>query len=239
MKHFKYFLIIVFFIISCNEGEQPKVMSDPSQVKVIIVIDKTISILNNSIPRVSKYELNDLLDYISMYGGEIALSNISESSKDDLVKIRNHAFIKPHRKKGQTAVQYSQELYEYEAKTKNKNFSNRLNSFLNDEKVDKIYDYSNLRKSSDVVGAIEMAHLYLTEPDLSWNDDICKYAIFVTDGEENIGKYELPEKFEGNIILVNRTQKPGIFANLKYQQVTSFDSAIRLIIEKSENNGKN
>ncbi len=224
-------MINLFLLIGCSNFKENN-HSLGTSLKIIIFIDKTASIRNNSVPELKKEELLPLIDYISNNGGEIALGSITNISKENLEIVRCNLLPKPIQKRGETAAEFAKRVRKYKNAKKSSESYENLKLYLERIEVRKILDYTNLHGASDITGAMELAQLYLTETDLFFKNDINKVALLVTDGKDNMMRSKLPTKFDGELIIVNRTSHAGILENFKYQNFTNVQSAIRYITNK-------
>ena len=86
MKRIIILLLNILILLGCSNSNIIK-ESVGNSLKIIILVDKTLSIKNNSVPEVKLEELSPVIDYISKNGGELALGSITTRSKE---KLRNY-----------------------------------------------------------------------------------------------------------------------------------------------------
>ena len=187
--------ITIGFFVSCTP---PVVQESKPSLRIIIFADKTNSILTNSIPMLEKKELSRILEYIKANGGEMALSNITNISKENLVTLRKIS--KPNQVQGESAEEFSVRAREW--KSNSQPFA--IEGFLNSTKVQNILDYSKLYNSTNIPDAVDLANLYLTSKNVFWESSCRNIALFITDGENNVVK-KFPSNFCCELYMVTRS----------------------------------
>ena len=218
MKNIIFILIIAFFI-SCKPA--PKQEKQP--IKIIVFADKTGSIKDNSIPKLKKENLQKLLDYIKENGGELALSDITHISKDNLITIKN--IPKPVLQQGETAEEFNKRI----KKWKKKSPSFDIDNFFSNSKVISILNYSKLYNATNIADAIDLANLYLNTKNIFFNSNIKQIAIFITDGKDNV-KNQFPNKFCCKLYMISRSSNAETLKSFNPIIHPSIESAIDEII---------
>ena len=191
--------IILFAFIGCTNKKQE---NSKTPIKVIVFADKTGSIDNNSIPKLSRVHLEPIIQYIKEYGGEIALSDITNISKQNLVILRN--IPRPILQQGETAEEFNQRIGEW--KKNSKPFDKE--DFFSNRTVGSILDYSNLATATNIADAVDLANLYLNTENIFFQTNLRRIALFITDGEDNMKK-KIPQTFCCEIYMVTRSSDYG------------------------------
>ncbi len=216
--------LLYFFLLLFTWNCSAPLNRTKSPIKVIIFADKSGSIIKNNIPKLEKKHFDRLFDYVKENGGEIALSNITDISKDKLSIIRNVP--KPVLAQGENADEFSLRIREW----KNNSLKFNPEQFFGDSKVKEVLDYSKLYDSSNVADAIDLANIYLGSKDF-FGTSCRKIAIFITDGENNVEGY-LPNSFCCEIYMVTRSSNIGILKKFSPSVHPRIEESIDEIINK-------
>lgn len=231
-------IIIIVFLNGCTIYNQE---GELFEYKIIIFIDKTTSINETAVPHVNPSEFNLLVDQLNKYGGELVINEIKPNSQMNPKKYSFKRTTLPHKKHGQSFVDYASEMKEKYGNPQENLYINEETKvqFISDMQI--LCDYSRLYPATDINGAIEFAIKYLNEPIPASNqNELIKAAIFISDGQDTrnkkIGNYiELLEDI--NFIIIRKSLIPSVFSPLEPMEFTDLDTAIEYLIRLS-NHGK-
>jgi hypothetical protein len=82
---------------------------------------------------------------------------------------------------------------------------------------------------TDIFGAIQRASLFLDEPATGWRKPPLRFALFVTDGIDDVHSSYAPLPSGSRLILVNGSASLGSLATLGPVRMESFRAAVRYI----------
>ena len=92
--------------------------------------------------------------------------------------------------------------------------------------------------SSDIQGGINRAKLFLGESDLTWRQTPREFAVFITDGLDNVGIQPAEFKNNAEVLLVNGAGSKGIFENIEHKAFESVPAAFQYLVTQV-NKGEN
>ena len=84
-------------------------------------------------------------------------------------------------------------------------------------------------KTTDVLGAAKRLNLFLAEDGTIWSHPPTKYALFNTDGLDNVNDSPIRFQTDITIILVNGSGSKGIFKEVKHKAFESMTAAVNHI----------
>ncbi len=84
--------------------------------------------------------------------------------------------------------------------------------------------------SSDIQGGINRAKLFLGESDLTWRQTPREFAVFITDGLDNVGIQPAEFKNNAEVLLVNGAGSKGIFENIEHKAFESVPAAFQYLL---------
>ena len=200
-------------------------------IKVIVIIDKSgsMGVVQESM-KPTLDDIKPLLQYAKENGGEVAFSIIGDNSKEHLKKYRHNGqqVTKPIKKAGMTQREYQIELIAYAKAKKKLGNSGSINKFIESPEMQEIFSH-HYSGGSDVDGAIELAHIYLSENDPAFAGAE-RYAIIVSDGLGNVQLYKAPDKFCCKMIVPYLSSNIGGLQKYNPEIVTSLRVAVQSII---------
>jgi len=82
---------------------------------------------------------------------------------------------------------------------------------------------------SDIQGGINRAKLFLAESDATWRQTPEKFAVFITDGLDNVGMEAAEFDTDAEVLLVNGAASKGIFDNIEHQAFESVPAAFQYL----------
>ncbi|MCL2934838.1 MAG: hypothetical protein MGG11_22090 [Trichodesmium sp. MAG_R03] len=92
--------------------------------------------------------------------------------------------------------------------------------------------------SSDIQGGINRAKLFLGESELTWRQTPREFAVFITDGLDNVGVQPAEFKSNAEVLLVNGAGSKGIFENIEHKAFESVPAAFQYLVTQV-NKGEN
>lgn len=84
--------------------------------------------------------------------------------------------------------------------------------------------------SSDIQGGINRARLFLAESDTTWRQQPRKFAVFITDGLDNVGVQAAEFDTNAEVLLVNGAGSKGIFDNIEHKAFESVPAAFQYLV---------
>lgn len=189
-------------------------------IKIAIFLDDTGSVKSSRIEPLSPEDFQILIDLLHCTGGEMAFGFIRDESNRPLLRLHmDSPPIAPRKPSHEgNPFEVAERTNEYQIKLKTyleqmelwkSEMEKRTAIFLNELK--NLLANRAYAKRTDMWGAVAKAELFLCEDELIWNRVPKKYAIFITDGLDNIRKREVPIKSGAKVILVNGIASSGVF----------------------------
>ncbi|NEP79316.1 MAG: hypothetical protein F6K39_14765 [Okeania sp. SIO3B3] len=141
--------------------------------------------------------------------------------------------------------EYKQKLVEYEALRQNDlkivaNYDNSVQQWQS-QSEGKIQDFMTTQVqpilahpvncgSSDIQGGINRAELFLAESDVTWKQKPQQFAVFITDGLDNVGIQAIEFDTNAEVLLVNGAGSKGIFENIEHKAFESVPAAFQYLV---------
>ncbi|MGK7922115.1 MAG: hypothetical protein AB4080_19130 [Trichodesmium sp.] len=92
--------------------------------------------------------------------------------------------------------------------------------------------------SSDIQGGVNRAKLFLAESDETWRQTPQRYAVFITDGLDNVGIQDAEFQSNAEVLLVNGAGSKGIFENIEHKAFESVPAAFQYLVTQVNKGGK-
>lgn len=255
MKIFFTFLITLLVLQvgfqGCSESGNYRVnrnitvSSRLTPVKAAVFQDISGSMDNSKTSEISPEDLKPIIEMLRQRGGELAFGFISDKSNNPLLRLKiapppvspvsretagNHfEKLKIKEKNQRLREEYLPDSLKWakEINIEIENFLNRLDGLLRNK-------YPSNR--TDIYEAINRAELFLNEPAEEWGGKLKKYAIIISDGEDNTGAEKNGIKTDTEWLLCNGLGSFGNLDNLQPRLFESYQNAISYIISKEGNN---
>jgi hypothetical protein len=212
-------------------------------VKVAIVPDQTGSRTWTRTPRVSSQNLSPLIDLLRSRGGEIGVGLIRDDSNRSLVRLRVDrppAAPKEPDEEGNAFVLLEQrtryigllEKYEEGRAGWEEVTREQINTFVST--LEPLLNPARAAAASDVWGALRRVDSFLAEDDTSWGGSASRWAVLVTDGQDNVGVPMASLASGAQLLVVNGSGSMGALAHLDPTQFESLDAALRHLVAREE-----
>ncbi len=149
--------------------------------------------------------------------------------------------------------EYKQKLAEYETLRQNDleilgHYQNSIQQWQSQSEV-KIQEFMTTQiqpilshpvncGSSDIQGGVNRARLFLAESDTTWRQQPRKFAVFITDGLDNVGTQAAQFEVDAEILLVNGAGSQGIFDNIEHKAFESVPAAFQYLVTQVNKGGK-
>ncbi|MDJ0511475.1 MAG: hypothetical protein QNJ64_19830 [Crocosphaera sp.] len=92
--------------------------------------------------------------------------------------------------------------------------------------------------SSDIQGGVNRTRLFLAESDTTWRQQPRKFAVFITDGLDNVGIQAAEFETNAEVLLVNGAGSKGIFYNIEHKAFESVPAAFQYLVTQVNKGGK-
>jgi hypothetical protein len=207
-------------------------------LRVGVAVDKTGSSTPNGVGLVKGENFSSLLELLRLRGGDIGVGLIREDSNKPLLRLR----IDPPVREGSADVpENPYERVEFEAKEKEAaaGRANKIDAQLLEftEKLQSLLSIPADAKKTDICSAIERVDLFLQEDDKRWGN-IDRYAVFVTDGIDNVSAKPCTKMASNTTaLLVRGVGGDGVFKGWEILTFEGLDAAFSWI-ESSQRGGK-
>lgn len=213
--------------------------SAPSPTRVAIFLDKTGSVKESGVEQVQADDLKPLIEHLRRHGGEIGIGFIRDRSDRPLLRLRidtppvaptEPSDIKNPFERANRMATYQEERkrYEEELEDWDSQTSSEIDRYLS--VVAKKLGQKADAQRTDFWGAVRRANLFLRESDASWAHPTKRFAIFITDGEDNVKTpAELPAS-GAMIILVNASTSVAALEKLNPVYFDSARAAFRFVV---------
>ena len=199
-------------------------------IKVGVAVDKTGSSAPNGVSPVGMEDFEQLVGIIKVSGGEAGVGSIRETSNRPLLRLRidppTNGSNAPEStnlyERMETSAQTDSDLQQRELLVEGRveTFKKQLAGFLK-EAPD--------AQRSAVCEAVRRIDLFLSEED-PWRTEVEKYAIFITDGEENVEASPCEPLSARATILLIRGGNPGrAFERMPSKSFESLSAALAWI----------
>jgi hypothetical protein len=218
-----------------------------SPIRAAIIQDNTGSINWTGTPIVQVDDLEPLIQLLYRCGGEIGYGLISENSNKGLIRLFiDTAPVKPEepaRKGNPFKVAKKIEKYKHELEQFKREYAlwketaeMNVSKFVSD--VELSMKKNKEAKRTDIWQAVRRADLFLSEYNNSWEGEPEKYALLISDGQDNVRKgKKVALNSKAKLLLVNASGSEGSLKEMNPLMFESIDSAIRFIINDSGKGG--
>ena len=229
-------LVIRFFLPLVLAGALAA--AEPGPLRVVCMIDQTASTLSTRVPRLQVSDFADLIASLSEVGGELAIGTIRDRSNRPLLRCRLeqrplsslHAppsninpFLRQKLTRAYLAEKEKQdradEIWREQCRQRISGFRLQLKQLLE----------APLAGRTDIYGAILRADLFLNEPDDGWRRPTRRFAVFHSDGIDNVHAPAIGMASGAAVLLINGSALVGALDVLKPVRLESFSAADRYI----------
>jgi len=211
-------------------------------VRVVVMIDQTGSTLATRVPTLEVADFADLLDLLLQNGGEIAVGTIRDRSNRPLLRCRvdqkpiryakppieKNVFIRQKLMRAYLAEKGKEDQLEAawqdQAQQKLEPFRQQLHDLLN----------APLAGRTDIYGALLRADLFLAEPEDGWRQPTRRFAIFHSDGIDNVRGPSTAMRSGAAFLVVNGSASLGALSALNPTRLESFNAAVRYVISHAK-----
>lgn len=212
-------------------------------VRVVVMIDQTGSTLATRVPQLEIADFGDLLDLLLQNGGEIAVGTVRDRSNRPLIRCRvdekpiRHA--KPPAEKMNVFVR--QRLMRAYLAEKSK--EDQLEAAWQDQSQQKVEQFREqlqdvldapLAGRTDIYGAVLRADLFLAEPEDGWRQPTRRFAVFHSDGIDNVRGPNTAMRSGAAVLVVNGSASLGALGALNPTRLESFSAAVRYVRSHSK-----
>lgn len=217
--------------------EQTKPARSP--LRIAFIQDKSLSTGETRTPQLKLEDLDSLLELMGVTGGELAVGIIHDRSNLAFARLRidagpeepaavveaDNAF---ERRNQRVAQRKQKEKFEQKEQAWREEMQTRIGEFQN--AVEPILSMPADAKHSPVWDAVKRADLFLSESESDGNPEPHRYAVFITDGIDDVGARPVPIHSGTRILMVNGAGQLGALAVLKPQRFESIEAAVRYIV---------
>lgn len=211
----------------------------PPPVKVAILQDKTGSASETRTEQVGPDDLKPLIELLRRTGGELGVGLIRDHSNRPLLRLPiPQPPLRPAAPaEGGNPFEYQKELaayqqqlarYEEQRRQWGQEVEPEIQRFLGDLRL--LLEGGADAQRTDIWGAVLRADLFLDEPDNSWGQPTHRYAIFVTDGLDNVHRPPVSMRSNAGVIVVNGSASLGSLESLNPSRFESVKSAFQHIV---------
>lgn len=184
-----------------------------SPLRVAVALDKTGSSEPNGVSSVTVDDFSALIGLIRNRGGELAVGLIQETSNRPLLRLR----IEPPETEGTPGAETNpyrraemQSSQRHKDSIRAKELDDQITNFKRDLAA-RTSIPANAQRTA-LCEAIQRVDLFLQE-ESAWRD-VQRFAVFVTDGEDNVAKSPCsPMKSDSRLILIKGVGELGAFKN--------------------------
>ena len=212
-------------------------------VKVGVALDKTGSTEPNGVSGATIDDFAILLDLLREQGGEVAVGLIRETSNRPLLRLPiapplevdpRQASSNPfERAAAREKVKAQDSARQQEDEAATKRFVTELRALIQTP--------ADARKTA-ICQAMERMDLFLHEDDGRWLGRVDKFAVFITDGQENVDPTPCRTKLSGaRVVVVKGGGDVGVFSSLDVKLFEAPGAAFSWIRQAHEdfNEGSN
>lgn len=211
-------------------------------VRVVVMVDQTGSTLATRVPALEVADFSGLFDLLVQNSGEIAVGAIRDRSNRPLLRCRvdqkpiRHAkepseknvFIRQKLMRAylsEKAKEDQQEaVWQDEAQKKLERFRQQLQDLL----------AAPLAGRTDIYGALLRADLFLAEPEDGWRQPTRRFAVFHSDGIDNVRAPSTTMRSGAAFLVVNGSASLGALNSLNPTRFESFNAAVRYVISHAK-----
>jgi hypothetical protein len=210
-----------------------------SPLRIAVIQDKSLSTGETRTPQLKLEDLDALLELLGLTGGELAVGVIHDRSNLAFARLRVDAGPEepaavvesdnPFERRNQRAAQRKlKEKFEQREQAWREEMQTRIGGFQG--AVDPMLSMAADAKHSPVWDAVKRADLFLCESESDGNPEPHRYAVFITDGVDDVGARPVPIHSRTRILMVNGAGQLGALAVLKPQRFESIEAAVRYIV---------
>lgn len=210
-----------------------------SPARIAVFIDKTGSTSWTRTPDVAPDDLQPLEEILDHCGGELAVGLIRDSSNRGLLRLLISeppvppVAPDPHMNpfllaEQQGAYEEKSRAYQEDLARRHREFQDRIRPFREQLKI--ILRQPANAPRTDIWGALLRSELFLNEPSDIWKKPPHKYAIFVTDGLDNVVRQKVVIRSGAKILVVNGSATLGDLASLNPLAFENTGSAIGYVV---------
>jgi len=235
------YLLKLFFIPFCFfvSGSSPIVTKDTSEVgeqttseinsmdaAIVVWIDKSGSIAQGYVPKVTVADLTPLLDIVEQMNASLCVGVIGSNTREQMAFIFNsdETIKVPEKKDNMDAQEYLRELMKYKKKKARRantkaSFSDKKHKFI--AQITEMLDYSVMHNQSKICEAINVSNRIFSQPNHMQSE---KMLLMVTDYYHN-GSENCPLTLsDTEVISVNRlsnSNAPKLYNDSHFVDMTS------------------
>jgi hypothetical protein len=212
-----------------------------SPLRIVLIQDKSLSVTLTRTPQLQTAHLEPLLELMGDCGGELAVGVIHDRSNLSFVRLRiDPAPQEPppsspkagnplERRKQETVFKKQREEFEIQQQDWLDDMQKRIDAFQ--KASEPVLAMPANARRSPVWDAVNRAELFLSETEAGRTVEPHRYAVFVTDGLDDVKSHPVPVQSGTRILMVNGSGQLGSLAVLKPQPFESIESAVRFIID--------
>lgn len=209
-------------------------------LRIVIIQDKSLSTGQTRTPQLQLADLDRLVELLGQTGGELAVGIIHDRSNLGFVRLRidgppEQLVFPPkadnplERRKQETPFRKQLEEFNSRKQVWLDEMQSRIDEFQ--KTLEPVLSMASNAQHSPVWDAVNRAELFLSESDASSKTKPHRYAMYITDGLDDVGARPVPVHSEDNILMVNGAGQSGALAVLQPQRFESIEAAIRFIVE--------
>ena len=210
-----------------------------SPLRIAFIQDKSLSTGETRTPQLKLEDLDSLLELMGATGGELAVGIIHDRSNLGFARLRIDAGPEepagvveadnPFERRNQRAAQRKQkDKFEVQEQTWREEMQTRIGEFQS--AAEPVLSMAADAKHSPVWDAVKRADLFLSESESDGSPEPHRYAVFITDGIDDVGARPVPIHTRTRILMVNGAAQLGALAVLKPQRFESIEAAVRYIV---------
>jgi hypothetical protein len=210
-------------------------------VKIAVLVDKTDSTNRTRVQQIKKEDLDTVIELITRRGGEIAVGLVADDSNRSLLRLLvpepPEAPVEPDRRTNPFILAEQRDQYYKERRAYGEDLDRReadvgarLGAFR--EELAELLSRPADAPKTDIWGAVLRADLFLGEPNEVWRVAPHKYAVFATDGQDNVRKHKTQVRSGARILIANGSASLADMASLNPLQFESVASAIQYVLSQ-------
>ncbi len=193
-------------------------------VKIALLQDQTESTSWTRTQQLTIDDVSILIELLGQCGGEIGVGLIRDQSNKSLVRLRIEPPPVPPAEAKRPRNPFKAAQFDASLKAQNKEYEEALQKWQGEMEprievfqraVTPLLEKAPDAGQTDIAGAINRADLFLSEDDAIWNGVPSKWAIFSTDGQDNVRAPLLPLRSNARIVVVNGSASSGLLNQYK------------------------
>lgn len=208
-------------------------------VRLVIIQDKSLSTGETRTPQLQLADVEPLLAVLGQVGGELAVGIIHDRSNLSFVRLRIDAPpLEPvappkadnplERRKQDIAFRKLTQEFKAAEQTWTEEMQNRVAEFQRD--VEPMLALAADARRSPVWDSVQRAELFLSERDAAEATPPRRYAVFITDGLDDVGARSVPIRSGAKVLMVNGSAQLGSLAAIQPQRFESIQAAVRFVV---------